>query len=198
METWQLFAQGRGISMKIARIETHVCHARMRNWIFVKVVTDQQGLWGWGEATLEWHTRAVVGAIEDLASLVVGEDPTTHRAPLANDVSPAFLARQWHRPRHGHQRHRHRPMGHPRQDPRRAVSQALGRPGTRYDRARTATSAAGGWKTFTTADPADAAAVCRACRHAPLRKASPRSSRWPCRRRCRSRDCGRSGMPRPA
>ncbi len=62
--------------MKIARIETHVCHARMRNWVFVKVLTDQDGLFGWGEATLEWHTRAVVGAIEDLAQLVVGEDPT--------------------------------------------------------------------------------------------------------------------------
>lgn len=62
--------------MKITAIETLVCHARMRNWIFVKVRTDQDGLWGWGEATLEWHTRAVVGAIEDLAQLVVGEDPT--------------------------------------------------------------------------------------------------------------------------
>jgi galactonate dehydratase len=62
--------------MKIDRIETHVCHARMRNWVFVKVVTDQDGLFGWGEATLEWHTRAVVGAVQDLAELVVGEDPT--------------------------------------------------------------------------------------------------------------------------
>jgi len=62
--------------MKIARVETHVCHARMRNWVFVKVVTDQDGLFGWGEATLEWHTRAVVGAVEDIAELVVGEDPT--------------------------------------------------------------------------------------------------------------------------
>jgi len=62
--------------MKITAIETHVCHARMRNWIFVKVLTDQDGLWGWGEATLEWHTRSVVGAIEDLSQLLVGEDPT--------------------------------------------------------------------------------------------------------------------------
>lgn len=62
--------------MKITAIETRVCNARMRNWIFVKVVTDQPGLWGWGEATLEWHTRSVVGAIEDLAQLLVGEDPT--------------------------------------------------------------------------------------------------------------------------
>lgn len=62
--------------MKITKIETQVCHAHMRNWIFVKVLTDQPGLWGWGEATLEWHTRAVVGAIEDLSSLLIGEDPT--------------------------------------------------------------------------------------------------------------------------
>jgi galactonate dehydratase len=62
--------------MKITAIQTHVCHARMRNWIFVKVLTDQPGLWGWGEATLEWHTRAVVGAVEDIAQLLVGEDPT--------------------------------------------------------------------------------------------------------------------------
>lgn len=62
--------------MKIRRFETHACHARMRNWVFVKIVTDQPGLWGWGEATLEWHTRGIVGAIEDLAGLVIGEDPT--------------------------------------------------------------------------------------------------------------------------
>ena len=62
--------------MKITAIEAHVCNARMRNWVFVKVLTDQPGLYGWGEATLEWHTRAVVGAVEDLAQLIVGEDPT--------------------------------------------------------------------------------------------------------------------------
>ena len=62
--------------MKITAIETLVCHARMRNWVFVKVLTDQPGLHGWGEATLEWHTRGVVGTVQDLAELVVGEDPT--------------------------------------------------------------------------------------------------------------------------
>lgn len=62
--------------MKITAIEALVCHARMRNWVFVKVVTDQPGLVGWGEATLEWHTRSVVGAIEDLSPLLIGEDPS--------------------------------------------------------------------------------------------------------------------------
>jgi galactonate dehydratase len=62
--------------MKITDVQALVCHARMRNWVFVKVLTDQPGLWGWGEATLEWHTRSVVGALEDIKPLVVGEDPT--------------------------------------------------------------------------------------------------------------------------
>lgn len=47
----------------------------MRNWIFVKVVTSEPGLIGWGEATLEWNTRAVAGAIEDISQLILGEDP---------------------------------------------------------------------------------------------------------------------------
>jgi galactonate dehydratase len=62
--------------MKIVAVEALVCNARMRNWIFVKVVTDQPGLVGWGEATLEWHTPEVVGAISSLKELLIGEDPT--------------------------------------------------------------------------------------------------------------------------
>src|ERR1700733_10867944 len=61
--------------MKITAVKSIVCHARMRNCIFVKVETDQPGLFGWGEATLEWHTRAVVGALDDIATLLIGEDP---------------------------------------------------------------------------------------------------------------------------
>ena len=61
--------------MKITAVETVVVNAIHRNWIFVKVLTDQHGLYGWGEATLEWKTRSVTGAIEDLAPFVVGEDP---------------------------------------------------------------------------------------------------------------------------
>jgi galactonate dehydratase len=61
--------------MKITAIKTLVVNAEMRNWIFVRVETDQDGLHGWGEATLEWKTRAVVGAVEDLAPLLIGRDP---------------------------------------------------------------------------------------------------------------------------
>jgi galactonate dehydratase len=61
--------------MKIRAISTRVVHAGMRNWVLVRVDTDEPGLYGWGEATLEWKTRAVVGAVEDLAPLLLGRDP---------------------------------------------------------------------------------------------------------------------------
>jgi galactonate dehydratase len=61
--------------VKITSVSTRVVHARMRNWIFVKVETDQDGLYGWGEATLEWKTKGVVGAVEDISRLIIGEDP---------------------------------------------------------------------------------------------------------------------------
>jgi galactonate dehydratase len=61
--------------MKITAMEALVCNARMRNWVFVKVTTDQPGLVGWGEATLEWHTPEVVSAIGGLQELLVGQDP---------------------------------------------------------------------------------------------------------------------------
>ncbi|MDQ6818426.1 MAG: D-galactonate dehydratase, partial [Actinomycetota bacterium] len=60
--------------MKIVGLSTVVVGAEMRNWVFVKVQTDE-GLVGWGEATVEWKTRAVVGCVEDFRSLLVGEDP---------------------------------------------------------------------------------------------------------------------------
>lgn len=61
--------------MKITGVRTLVVNAAMRNWVFVQVRTDQPGLDGWGEATLEWKTRAVAGAVEDLTPLVLGRDP---------------------------------------------------------------------------------------------------------------------------
>jgi galactonate dehydratase len=61
--------------LKITAIRTRVVNAEMRNWVFVKVETDAPGLHGWGEATLEWKTKAVVGAVEDLAPLLIGTDP---------------------------------------------------------------------------------------------------------------------------
>ena len=60
--------------MRIKDIQTKIVNAQMRNWVFVKVITDSD-IYGWGEATVEWKTRAVAGAIEDLKPLLVGKDP---------------------------------------------------------------------------------------------------------------------------
>src|SRR6266508_4930473 len=61
--------------MKITRVSSLVINANMRNWVFVKVETDEDGLYGWGEATLEWKTQGVVGAVEDVSRFLIGEDP---------------------------------------------------------------------------------------------------------------------------
>ena len=64
-----------GDRIRITGITTLVVNAEMRNWVLVKVTTDQDGLHGWGEASLNWKTRAVTGAVEDLAPLLIGRDP---------------------------------------------------------------------------------------------------------------------------
>jgi galactonate dehydratase len=61
--------------MRITALGARVVNAGRRNWIFVRIETDQPGLIGWGEASLEVKTRGVLGALEDFAPLVVGEDP---------------------------------------------------------------------------------------------------------------------------
>ena len=61
--------------MRITRVSTRIVNAEMRNWVFVRVDTDSAGLYGWGEATLEWKTRAVDGAVKDLEPLILGHDP---------------------------------------------------------------------------------------------------------------------------
>ena len=65
----------RTVPIKIVSVTTTVVNAEMRNWIFVKVTTDQDGLYGWGEASLNWKTRAVASTVEDLAPLLIGRDP---------------------------------------------------------------------------------------------------------------------------
>lgn len=61
--------------MKITAIETYICHAYRTNWVFLKVFTDEDGLYGVGEATLEYKEHTVVKACEELESSLVGKDP---------------------------------------------------------------------------------------------------------------------------
>jgi galactonate dehydratase len=61
--------------MKITGIETFICHAYRTNWVFVKVLTDVEGLHGVGEATLEYKEHTVAQACKELERTLVGKDP---------------------------------------------------------------------------------------------------------------------------
>jgi galactonate dehydratase len=42
-------------------------------WLFVKV-TDEHKNYGWGEATLEGHTEAIEGALDEMIQVFMGYD----------------------------------------------------------------------------------------------------------------------------
>lgn len=61
--------------MKITDIKTYSVSTHRQDWLFVKVLTDE-GLHGWGEASVEGQTKAVEQSIRVLAERsVIGEDP---------------------------------------------------------------------------------------------------------------------------
>jgi L-alanine-DL-glutamate epimerase-like enolase superfamily enzyme len=61
--------------VKVASLETLICDAGWRPWIFVKATTDD-GLVGWSEVTdSHGSPRGLSGIVEDLSPLVIGQDP---------------------------------------------------------------------------------------------------------------------------
>ncbi len=63
------------LNLKVTEVIPHVLFAGRTNLVFVEVRTDA-GITGLGEASLEGKTEAVVGAINDVAEYLVGQDPT--------------------------------------------------------------------------------------------------------------------------
>jgi galactonate dehydratase len=61
--------------MRIRAIETHAVGARWKNWLFVRVLTDE-GLIGVGEGTLNGFAGTVEAAVRELEHFAVGADPT--------------------------------------------------------------------------------------------------------------------------
>src|SRR3954454_10563759 len=61
-------------AMKITDIKTFLVGAGGRNWVYVKILTDQ-GLEGIGEAYSAGPDEATVKVIEDFKSWLVGNDP---------------------------------------------------------------------------------------------------------------------------
>ena len=60
--------------MKITDIKIYTLDAFRTNWAFIKVETDE-GLYGWGEASLGTNENALEGMVADLKRLVVGRNP---------------------------------------------------------------------------------------------------------------------------
>jgi galactonate dehydratase len=63
--------KGHAYSMKITQIELFTVAPR---WLFVKVSTDE-GLAGWGEPIVEGHAQAVAAAVQEMETLLIGQDP---------------------------------------------------------------------------------------------------------------------------
>jgi galactonate dehydratase len=57
-------------------------------WLFVKI-TDQEGQFGWGEGTLEGHSLAVEGALDEIIPRIVGLE--AEYAAVPRYVSPIRL-----------------------------------------------------------------------------------------------------------
>lgn len=61
--------------MRVTGIQTFIMWGEPRNWVFVKLQTDE-GLHGWGEGTLEGREQTARAAIEEVGQYLVGKDPT--------------------------------------------------------------------------------------------------------------------------
>lgn len=60
--------------MKITGLKTYMVEAKRRNWVFLEVETDA-GITGIGEMTVEMCEKATIGAVEDIAPNIIGENP---------------------------------------------------------------------------------------------------------------------------
>lgn len=60
--------------MKITKIETYPVNAGWKNWLFVKVCTDQD-VYGVSEATINGFVAATETAVHELSHFAIGKDP---------------------------------------------------------------------------------------------------------------------------
>ena len=62
--------------MKITGVEVFSRYVRWREWLFVRVSTDE-GLHGWGEASTSDRGQAVLGVIKHFTPRLLGRDPSS-------------------------------------------------------------------------------------------------------------------------
>ena len=71
--------------MRIASVETRIVGNAWKNWLFVRVETDD-GLHGYGEGTVNGFAATVAAAIEELSDQYLGADPHDVEALLQRMV----------------------------------------------------------------------------------------------------------------
>jgi galactonate dehydratase len=64
-----------GASVRITRATTYIVGNPWKNWLFVRLDTDQDGLYGVGEGTLNGFAKTVEAAVHELAPRYEGMDP---------------------------------------------------------------------------------------------------------------------------
>jgi L-alanine-DL-glutamate epimerase-like enolase superfamily enzyme len=104
--------------MKIGSIETFPITEGHRNYLFVTVETDT-GIVGIGEAALMGRELAVMGALEHLTPLLIGQDVSRLEHLWQVLFRGGFFSR-WPRAERGDFRDRRRVVGHSRQAARRS------------------------------------------------------------------------------
>jgi galactonate dehydratase len=69
---------GVGSKLKITKVKVFgvsLTPESDRPYVFVKIETNQAGLYGWGEGTLEGKAAAVMACVEDFKDFLIGSDP---------------------------------------------------------------------------------------------------------------------------
>ncbi|MGH6645081.1 MAG: D-galactonate dehydratase, partial [Bradyrhizobium sp.] len=61
--------------MKTTALTPFLCYSPLSDLVFVKVETDEPGIFGWGECSLPSKPHGVSGAVRDLEKLILGADP---------------------------------------------------------------------------------------------------------------------------
>lgn len=64
----------RSVGSRISRVRSYATFGGTRNWVFVRVDTDD-GLHGWGEASTEQWDDTVLAALRTMGDRLVGQDP---------------------------------------------------------------------------------------------------------------------------
>ena len=76
--------------MKISDIQIYVVGNRWKNWVFLKIETDE-GISGLGESTSGLITMPVVSMLREIRHLCIGEDPTRIEALMDKLIKCLFL-----------------------------------------------------------------------------------------------------------